>query len=63
VAERNGKNGKNGKRLARPAEPSPEISKLGQRLREISDEALASGTKTLSSDEIHELLCEIRGGR
>ena len=43
----------------------PEVSAiptLGQRLREISDRALDSGTKTLSSDEITELLRESRGG-
>jgi len=62
MAERNGKNGRNERPLQRAAQV-PEISKLGQRLREISDRALASGTKVLSADEIHERLCEIRGGR
>jgi hypothetical protein len=59
MAERTGKNGKP---LQRAAE-TPTISKLGQRLREISDKALASGTKTLSLDEIHDYLAEVRGGR
>lgn len=62
MAEGNGKNGKNGKRLQRAPAPAAKISKFGQRLREMSDKALASGTKVLSSEEIHQLLCEIRGG-
>lgn len=41
---------------------TPKISKLGQRLREISDEALASGTERLSLDEIHRVISEARGG-
>lgn len=63
MAGRNGKNGKNGKHLEKPMEPTTKVvSRLGQRLREISDRALASGTKVLSLDQIHELLSEIRGG-
>ena len=42
--------------------PTPKISALGQRLLELSAKALASGTKTLSSNEIHELLGKVRGG-
>lgn len=63
MAARNGKQGKNGKRLEGRQEPQPKISELGRLLREISDQALASGTKVLSPDAIHELLCEIRGGQ
>ena len=37
------------------------VSKLGQRLREISDRALASGTKTLSYEEVRRLISEVRG--
>jgi hypothetical protein len=37
------------------------VSKLGQRLRQLSDRALASGTDTLSNEEIHRLISEIRG--
>jgi hypothetical protein len=37
------------------------VSKLGQRLREISDKALASGVERLSTEQIHELIAEIRG--
>ena len=65
MADRNGKNGRNG-RNGKPLQrvpQVPEISKLGQRLREISEKALASGTRVLSADEIHERLAEIRGGR
>lgn len=64
MPERNGssRNGKNGKALQR-APGTPRISKLGQRLREISDEALASGTKVLTADQIHDRRVEIRGGR
>lgn len=40
---------------------SQKISKLGQRLREISDKALASGTETLSLEQIQTLISEIRG--
>ena len=59
---KNGKNGGNGKHLERSAGPTPRISELGRRMREISDRALASGTKVLSPDEIDALLSEIRGG-
>jgi hypothetical protein len=62
MAGRNGKNGRNGKPLQRAPEP-PKVSRLGQLLREISDKALASGTRVLSADEIHDRLAEIRGGR
>ena len=37
------------------------VSNLGRRLRELSDKALASGTNTLSNDEIHALISEVRG--
>jgi hypothetical protein len=37
------------------------VSKLGQRLRELSDKALASGTKTLSLEQIQQLISDIRG--
>jgi hypothetical protein len=47
--------------LSRSAFP-PEISKLGQRLRSISDKALASGVKVLSREEIRNVLLETRGG-
>ena len=40
---------------------SPKVSRLGQRLRELSDKALASGTDTLSNEQIHRLISEIRG--
>jgi hypothetical protein len=39
----------------------PQISRLGQRLRAIREKALASGTETLSTAEIHRLISEIRG--
>lgn len=52
--------GKNGRPI-RSASP-PEISKLGQRLRAISDKALASGVKVLSREEIRDVLLETRGG-
>jgi hypothetical protein len=39
----------------------PPISRLGQRLRAIRDKALASGTETLSTKEIHQLISETRG--
>ena len=43
--------------------PSPiKVSKLGQRLRELSDQALASGTTTLSLEEIHGVISKARGG-
>jgi hypothetical protein len=45
----------------RTSEP-PKISKLGKRLREISDRAIASGVEILSVDEIHDRLRETRGG-
>ena len=52
-----GRNGTNGK----TSEP-PKISKLGKRLRVISDRAIASGVEILSVDEIHDRLRETRGG-
>jgi hypothetical protein len=52
--------GRSGKPI-RSASP-PEISKLGQRLRAISDKALASGVTVLSREEIKNLLLETRGG-
>jgi hypothetical protein len=61
MADRNGKNGKNGKGLRRASEAPVKTSALGQKLREISDQALASGTRVLSIDEIHQLICEARG--
>jgi len=39
----------------------PEVSKLGSRLRELSDKALASGIETLSNEQIHQLIAETRG--
>jgi len=59
MAERNGKNGNNKKQLQ--GSQDVKVSTLGQKLREISDKALASGTKILSIDEIHQLICEARG--
>jgi len=38
-----------------------EVSDLGRRLRELSDKALASGTKALSYEEVRRLLSEVRG--
>jgi hypothetical protein len=53
----NGFNGsKGGGRLV------PKVSTLGQRLREISDRALASGVKTLSREQIQRVILETRGG-
>jgi hypothetical protein len=37
-------------------------SKLGERLRELSDKALASGTTTLTIEQIHRRVSDIRGG-
>jgi hypothetical protein len=42
------------------AEPTKQ-SDLGHRLRELSDKALASGVETLSIEQIHELISEVRG--
>jgi hypothetical protein len=42
------------------AEPTKQ-SDLGRRLRELSDRALASGIETLSTEQIHELISEVRG--
>ena len=54
------KNGTNGKN--EPVAVAPrKVSKLGQRLREISDRALASGTETLSIDQIRALISQTRG--
>jgi hypothetical protein len=55
------KNGSNGKNEPK-AGTQPKISRLGQQLREISDQALASGTKTLSLEEIHGVISKARGG-
>jgi hypothetical protein len=52
--EQAGTNGRNG------AESTNE-SDLGRRLRELSDKALASGIDTLSTEQIHELIAEVRG--
>jgi hypothetical protein len=60
MTERNGKDG--GKSLQSGSE-TPRISKLGRRLREISDQALATGTKVLSAEEIQSRVVELRGGR
>ena len=57
----NGKNGTGDKRIQKP-KVQHEVSELGQKLRAISDKALASGTKVLSVDEINRLVCEARGG-
>jgi len=51
---------KNGK--SRETAAPVQVSKLGKRLREISDKALASGVKVLSRDEIRKVLLEVRGG-
>jgi len=63
MAER--KNGKDG--FGKPIKESiptiqPRATKLGQKLRELSDRALASGTKTLTLDQIHARISETRGG-
>jgi len=50
--------GSNGGRLVPKVSPTP----LGQRLREISDRALASGVKTLSREQIQKVILEARGG-
>jgi hypothetical protein len=39
----------------------PKVSRLGSRLRELSDKALASGIETLSNEQIHQLIAETRG--
>jgi hypothetical protein len=39
----------------------PEVSDFGRRLRQLSDKAIASGTPTLSHDQIRRLLSEVRG--
>ena len=44
------------------SKPDTGVSKLGQRLREISDRALASGVKTLSREQIQMVVLEARGG-
>jgi hypothetical protein len=54
------KHGENGNGVA-PIE-AVKISPLGKRLREISDKALSSGTKTLSQAEIQRLIAEVRNG-
>lgn len=63
MAVENGRNGKKSRRVQRRTEPGPEISELGRRLREISDKALATGTKVLSGHEIHELVAAIRASK
>ena len=45
-----------------PRNPSPpKVSRLGQRLRELSDRALATGTKTLTTEQINKQISEARG--
>jgi len=45
-----------------PRNPDPpRVSRLGQRLRELSDKALATGTKTLTTEQIHQQISEVRG--
>jgi hypothetical protein len=39
----------------------PKVSRLGSRLRDLSDKALASGIETLSNEQIHQLIAETRG--
>ena len=51
-------NGTNGNGASFPVK----VSNLGRQLREISDQALASGTKTLTLDEIHGVISRARGG-
>lgn len=59
--EKNGhKNGR--KKIGAPPADKARASELGQRLREISDKALASGTTRLSHDQIQRLISEVRGG-
>ena len=55
-----GKPSKNG-HLSSRRTSTPKVSKLGQRLRELSDKALASGTRTLSPEQIRQRISEIRG--
>jgi hypothetical protein len=52
----------NGNGNAKGGELVRGISPLGQRLREISDRALAAGVKTLSREEIQKAVLEARGG-
>ena len=54
-AKRKGVNG------LKDTQSNQKISKLGQRLRELSNKALASGTETLSLEQIQILISEIRG--
>ena len=42
--------------------PTPKVSQLGQRLREIREQALAKGMQTLSFEEIQRRVLEARGG-
>jgi hypothetical protein len=53
-------NGNGHKELGR-TKGQPKVSKLGQRLRELSDKALSSGTTTLSNAQIQKLISEARG--
>lgn len=50
-----------GRTPRRESKPTPNTSKLGKRLRELSDKALATGTEPLSLKEIHLLIAEARG--
>jgi len=54
---KNGATSKNGSKVG----SSRKTSKLGQQLRKISDQALASGIKVLSLEEIHKVISEARG--
>jgi hypothetical protein len=54
IAERNGS--KSDERIA------TKTSKLGQRLRRISDRAIAAGMPTLSKEQINALVRQARGG-
>jgi hypothetical protein len=38
-----------------------QTSKLGARLRELSEKAIASGVELLSTEQIHDRISEVRG--
>jgi hypothetical protein len=39
----------------------PQTSRLGTRLRELSEKAIASGVELLSTEQIHDRISEVRG--
>ena len=55
VIKQNGNGSKGGQLVPKASTP------LGQRLREISDRALASGVKTLTRDQIQQAVRDARG--